>query len=152
MKIYFAGSIRAGREEVATYAAMIDFLGNFGEVLTAHVGDFALTDKGDEGPNDRRIHDRDMAWLKRCDVVVAEVTVPSLGVGYELGWAVALNKPVLCLFRRDPRRSLSAMISGCSGIETAEYARMEEAQRHMTAFINKKSLPISIARVSKDTD
>lgn len=32
-------------------------------------------------------------------VVVAEVTQPSLGVGYELGWAVALGKQILCLFR-----------------------------------------------------
>lgn len=32
-------------------------------------------------------------------MVVAEVTQPSLGVGYELGWAVALGKPILCLFR-----------------------------------------------------
>lgn len=32
-------------------------------------------------------------------MVVAEVTQPSLGVGYELGRAVALHKPVLCLFR-----------------------------------------------------
>lgn len=32
-------------------------------------------------------------------VVVAEVTQPSLGVGYELGRAVVLNKQILCLFR-----------------------------------------------------
>ncbi len=32
-------------------------------------------------------------------VIVAEVTQPSLGVGYELGRAVALNKRVFCLFR-----------------------------------------------------
>lgn len=32
-------------------------------------------------------------------VVVAEVTQPSLGVGYELGRAVALGKQILCLFR-----------------------------------------------------
>uniref|UniRef100_A0A4W2F8K6 2'-deoxynucleoside 5'-phosphate N-hydrolase 1 n=1 Tax=Bos indicus x Bos taurus TaxID=30522 RepID=A0A4W2F8K6_BOBOX len=45
------------------------------------------------------IHDWDLAWLQQADVVVAEVTQPSLGVGYELGRAVALHKPVLCLFR-----------------------------------------------------
>lgn len=32
-------------------------------------------------------------------MVVAEVTQPSLGVGYELGRAVAFNKRILCLFR-----------------------------------------------------
>ena len=32
-------------------------------------------------------------------VIVAEVTQPSLGVGYELGRAVAMGKRILCLYR-----------------------------------------------------
>lgn len=47
-------------------------------------------------------------------MVVAEVTQPSLGVGYELGRAIALNKPVLCLFRPQSGRVLSAMIRGAA--------------------------------------
>ena len=39
------------------------------------------------------------SYLTFFPVVVAEVTQPSLGVGYELGWAVALGKQILCLFR-----------------------------------------------------
>jgi len=35
-------------------------------------------------------------------VVVAEVTQASLGVGYEIGRAVAMNKRILCLFRPSP--------------------------------------------------
>ncbi|KAB0337781.1 hypothetical protein FD755_025470, partial [Muntiacus reevesi] len=54
---------------------------------------------------DRLIHDRDLAWLQQADAVVAEVTQPSLGVGYELGRAVALHKPVLCLFRPQSGRA-----------------------------------------------
>ncbi|HQM46868.1 MAG TPA: nucleoside 2-deoxyribosyltransferase, partial [Smithellaceae bacterium] len=96
MKIYFAGSIRGGRNDVQIYQTLITWLGKYGEVLTEHVGNPALSIVGDDGPNDRFIHDRDMAWLKSCNIVVAEVTVPSLGVGYELGWATALKKSVLC--------------------------------------------------------
>ena len=40
-----------------------------------------------------------MQWLSQSHVVVAEVTQPSLGVGFEIARAVTLNKPVLCLFR-----------------------------------------------------
>jgi 2'-deoxynucleoside 5'-phosphate N-hydrolase len=72
---------------------------SFGEVLTVHVGDPLLAEKGDDGPDDRFIFDRDMAWLSACDALAAEMTAPSLGVGYELGCAVALKKPVLCLYR-----------------------------------------------------
>ena len=31
--------------------------------------------------------------------IVAEVTQPSLGVGYEIGRAVDMKKPILCLYR-----------------------------------------------------
>ena len=128
MKIYFAGSIRAGREDAAVYETMIAWLQSFGEVLTEHVGDISLTSRGDDGPDDRFIHDRDMAWLRACDCVVAEVTIPSLGVGYELGWANALKKPVLCLCRRVPGRSLSAMIAGSPGMQTETYDTLDEAR------------------------
>jgi 2'-deoxynucleoside 5'-phosphate N-hydrolase len=137
MNIYFAGAIRAGREDVAVYEAMITWLRSFGEVLTEHVGNKALTGVGDDGPNDRYIHDRDMAWLSGCDVVIAEVTAPSLGVGYELGWATALHKRVLCLHRKVSSRPLSAMISGSPGIQTATYSSMDEAKIIIESFIKQ---------------
>jgi len=136
MKIYFAGSIRGGREDVALYQAMITWLGSFGEVLTEHVGNSALSDKGDDGPDDRYIYNRDMVWLKSCDVVVAEVSTPSLGVGFELGWAVALSKPVLCLYQTTSRRPLSAMVTGNPGIQMAFYTGLDEARTVIEKFIN----------------
>ena len=137
MKIYFAGAIRAGRDDAALYDMMIAWLRQFGEVLTEHVGDPMLSAKGDDGPEDRYIHDRDMAWLAQCDLVVAEVTTPSLGVGYELGWATALKKPVLCLHRLQPGRILSAMIAGSPGMQTAAYSSMDEAKALIKEFIRK---------------
>jgi nucleoside 2-deoxyribosyltransferase len=137
MKIYFAGSIRAGRNDAAIYEIMITWLRSYGEVLTEHVGNPALSERGDDGPGDRYIHDRDMAWLTSCDLVVAEVTTPSLGVGYELGLATALAKPVLCLHRTIAGRPLSAMIGGSPKIQTAVYSSMDEAKRIMDEFIKK---------------
>jgi hypothetical protein len=137
MKIYFAGSIRGGRDDVKIYEVMITWLHTFGEVLTEHVGDLALSERGDDGPSDRHIHDRDMAWLASCDLVIAEVTTPSLGVGYELGWATALGKPILCLHRAISGRPLSAMITGNPGIQTASYSSLDEAETIMEAFIRK---------------
>jgi len=137
MKIYFAGAIRAGRDDAAIYEKMIAWLRQFGEVLTDHVGDPALSSKGDDGPSDRHIYERDMAWLAQSDLVVAEVTTPSLGVGYELGRATALKKPVLCLYREQPERPLSAMIAGDPAIKTAAYGSMDEAKTIIEAFIRK---------------
>jgi 2'-deoxynucleoside 5'-phosphate N-hydrolase len=137
MKIYFAGSIRGGRDDVLIYETMITHLRSFGEVLTGHVGDPALSEAGDDGPSDQYIYDRDMAWLSACDLVVAEVSVPSLGVGYELGRAVAVGKPLLCLHRKTSARPLSAMIAGCPGIQKAIYESLEEAEIIMEKFINR---------------
>jgi nucleoside 2-deoxyribosyltransferase len=137
MKIYFAGAIRGGREDAALYYEMIQYLQSFGAVLTEHVGDMGLTQEGNDGPDDPAIHDRDMAWLKSCDLIVAEVTLPSLGVGYELGWACALNKPILCLFRPENGKRLSAMIAGSNGIVTAGYSDIDQAKEIIRQFLAK---------------
>lgn len=135
LKIYFAGAIRGGRDDAALYLEMIRFLQAFGKVLTEHVGDPALSEAGDDGPDDRFIHERDMIWLRGSDIVVAEVTLPSLGVGYELGWACALGKPVLALYRSRPHKPLSAMIAGSPGIISAQYTTAHQAGEIMRSFI-----------------
>ena len=38
MKIYFCGSIRAGRQDADLYARLINQLREYGSVLTEHVG------------------------------------------------------------------------------------------------------------------
>jgi len=125
--IYFAGSIRGGRDDFAIYTQLILKLAQFGRVLTEHVGSSALTADGEAGLP-REIHDRDLDWLKSADVVVAEVTTPSLGVGYEIGRATQWEKPVLCLFRNDAGRTLSSMISGCPGVVVREYSTVDDTE------------------------
>ncbi len=137
MKIYFAGSIRGGREDAALYSQIIEFLKNFGEVLTEHIGDSSLTELGDDGPTDRFIHDRDLEWLLSAGVVVAEVTTISMGVGYEIGRAVAAGKKVLCLFRPGSGKNLSAMIAGCPELEVFEYGNFGEAKNAISVFFEK---------------
>ncbi|XP_040905095.1 2'-deoxynucleoside 5'-phosphate N-hydrolase 1 [Toxotes jaculatrix] len=114
MKIYFCGSIRGGRDDAHLYRKIVDKLQSYGTVLTEHVSSTTLTDRGEDASaaGDKFIHDRDMDWLQQSDAVVAEVTQPSLGVGYELGQVVAMKKKTLCLFRPSSGRALSAMIRG----------------------------------------
>ena len=128
MKIYFAGAIRGGRDDAALYFRIIEMLGAHGRVLTEHVGDTGLSSFGEDG-RDALIHERDVAWLRESDYLVAEVTVPSLGVGYEIGRAAEWGKPVLCLFRPSSGRPLSAMIRGSDRLRLHEYedaAELEE--------------------------
>lgn len=138
MKIYFAGSIRGGREDAALYFQIIEYLKTYGEVLTEHIGDTNLTDAGDDGPTDRFIHDRDLDWLQSSDVLVAEVTSVSMGVGYEIGRSIESGKRVLCLFRPGSGRNLSAMIAGCPNLELANYRTIEEAILAIEGFLKNR--------------
>ncbi|KAL3846791.1 hypothetical protein ACJMK2_017748 [Sinanodonta woodiana] len=112
-KIYFCGSIRAGRQDVELYGRIIEQLQAYGTVLTEHVG-IKEIEISEETLDDKFIHDRDVEWLENSDAVVAEVTQPSLGVGYEIGRAVAMRKRILCLFRPASGKKLSAMIGGAN--------------------------------------
>lgn len=124
MKLYFCGSIRGGRADAARYRKMIEFLKHYGCVLTEHVGDAALTDRGGDGTSEE-IWQRDTAWLRECDIVIAECSQPSLGVGYELAFAEALGKPVYVFYGRDDGR-LSAMVAGDPRFFVYQYAGEEE--------------------------
>ena len=133
MKIYFAGSIRGGRDDFAFYFTIIEQLRDLGEVLTEHVGEADLQWIGESG-DDKEIHDRDLAWLKEADCLVAEVTRPSLGVGYEIAKAIGWEKPILCLFRPGDGRSLSAMIAGSSEVRVREYQSLSEIRQIVAEF------------------
>ncbi|KAM7409165.1 hypothetical protein PAMA_002729 [Pampus argenteus] len=139
MKVYFCGSIRGGRDDVHVYRKIIQKLQNYGAVLTEHVSSPELTDRGEgAAAGDRAIHDRDMDWLGQSDLIVAEVTQPSLGVGYELGRAVDMKKRVLCLFRPSSGRSLSAMIRGADDgklFVVRDYSE-EEVENVLEEFFN----------------
>ena len=120
MNIYFAASISGGRGDQAVYSRIIELLRSHGTVLTEHFGDANLTAAGESLP-DQAIHDRDLEWLRSADVLVAEVTTPSLGVGYEIGRAVEWGMRVVCLYRPQAGRRLSGMIAGCSAIQVYSY-------------------------------
>jgi nucleoside 2-deoxyribosyltransferase len=132
MKIYFAASIRGGRDDDDLYRALIVELARFGTVLTEHI---AHPNDVERGMTDREIYERDMGWLREADVMVAEVTTPSLGVGYELASAQQLDKRILCLFRTSSGRSLSAMISGAEELKVVEYENLEEATTAIETFL-----------------
>jgi hypothetical protein len=120
MRIYFAGAIRGGRDDWSIYTQIIALLGEYGIVLTEHIGDSTLSVTGEEFA-DRYIHDRDLTWLRSCDWLVAEVTRPSLGVGYEIGKASEWGKQIICLYRSAVTPNLSAMIGGCPDLAVYAY-------------------------------
>lgn len=142
MKIYFAGSIRGGRSDQQLYLSIISELVKYGTVLTEHIGNSALTCSGEQEFTDADIFERDMNWVREADIIIAEVTTPSLGVGYELGQALAMGKRVVCLHRElEEGQRLSAMVAGNSQSGIEKYSIIEDVQRILkTRLANADSL------------
>ena len=138
MKIYFAGAIRGGRDETDIYNNIITYLSSKAEVLTEHVGSSELMTIGETNRSNGEIFLRDMEWLQSADLIIAEVTTPSLGVGYELGIAEKLKIPVLCLYRPIKGKRLSAMISGNEKFNCQAYQTLDDAKVHIKIFLKQE--------------
>jgi nucleoside 2-deoxyribosyltransferase len=128
MIIYFAGSIRGGRNFQSVYQEIISLLQNYGLVLTEHIGRSDLNAAGEADISDNEIYQRDISWIKQADLIVAEVSNPSLGVGYELGLAESLGKNIICLYNQKSEFILSAMISGNNKFKVKTYQNINELQ------------------------
>jgi nucleoside 2-deoxyribosyltransferase len=137
MKVYFAGSIRGGREDAALYGQIIELLSRHGDVLTEHVGQTDL-DSAEQHRSDEAIYRRDMSWLEEADALVAEVTVPSHGVGYEIGRAEALLKPTLCIYRPQAGRQLSALRAGNPTLRCEAYQYVRELSVILASFLQSR--------------
>ncbi len=82
-KVYFAGSIRGGRADAELYKRIIQYIQREHIVLTEHVGDLSLSKTEGMKDRDLAIYEQDTSWLRESDLVIAECSTPSLGVGYE---------------------------------------------------------------------
>jgi nucleoside 2-deoxyribosyltransferase len=138
-KIYFSCSIRGGRQDASIYKQIIKIIKPQAEVIGEVLASSKLTQRGSNG-NVQDIYKKDIKWMADSDAVIAEVTNPSLGVGYELARAEFLDKPILALYRPQPDRRLSAMIAGSPKIQVMVYESTDDLETVIQAFIADLSL------------
>lgn len=124
-KVYFAGSIRGGRVDAGLYGRIIDYIRKTDRVLTEHVGrpELNLLERGRD--RDGEIYDQDTAWLRESELLIAECSCPSLGVGYELAYAERLGKPCWIFYDKS-KTQLSAMLTGDPYFHILPYEGEEE--------------------------
>lgn len=137
-KVYFAGSIRGGRDNVDDYFQIITYLKNSFIVLTEHIGDKNLNANGEINKTPEYIYNRDKSWINEADFIIAEVSNPSLGVGYEIGYAESLKKPILCLYKNKEDVRVSFMVLGNSYLNLYGYSSLNEAYQIINNFIENK--------------
>lgn len=136
MNIYFACSITGGREYENIYQQLTRALLGAGHVVpTAHLAESNILDlEKIVRPSD--VYTRDVNWIQASDMLIAEISVPSHGVGYEIGFALNLNKPVLCLYQEG--RTVSKMITGNPhpNLHITSYVNAMDAITEVNDFVN----------------
>jgi hypothetical protein len=78
---------------------------------------------------------RDTEAVKRSDILVAEVSVPSHGVGMELMLANLLRKKVICVYRRGTK--LSWMVKGLPKTALIEYENVRTLGEKLSAQLKR---------------
>lgn len=135
MNIYFSCSLTGGRGDESIYRAIVEQLHASGcEVPTAHL---ALPEvmELEKVVDPAEVYQRDVAWIQACDGVIAEVSTPSHGVGYEIAYALSLGRPVLCCHRRGV--TVSKMLTGndMPGIKVRSYENEAEVLALVDEFL-----------------
>ena len=137
MNIYFAASISSGRQLAEIYPFISQDLRHYGQGVSEFVGDQKMTNMGNRDLTPEQVYKGDIALIDSSRVVVAEVTVPSSGVGVEIAYAGHHAKPVLALYQPAPDRRLSAMIAGDHNVTVAEYQTNEQLLAAIKRFFAK---------------
>ncbi len=116
MTIYLACTVRGDRAGVAAARAIAARLARNGHrVLTLHLLDDDVDDL-EAALTSESVFERDVRWLEECDVLVAEASGSSYGVGFEVGYVTArapnTGQRVFLLYDAAKRSSVSRLVAG----------------------------------------
>ena len=135
MKIYFAAPIRGDRSKIETNKFIVELIKEFGhEVLTEHtIREKKKLVEIENNFGHANIYQRDMNWLKECDLMIAETSTPSFGVGYEAGYLLGIsnsfdknNRKVIILYDKNIEKKVSALAIGNSDSNAVVYGYKNE--------------------------
>jgi len=116
MQIYLACTVRGDRGAVDGLRALVAALESAGHtILTKHLLDDDV-DTAESALTERQVYERDIQWLEACDVLIADASGSSFGVGFEVGYVLGrsdrTDQRVVLLYRADRRDKVSRLIAG----------------------------------------
>jgi nucleoside 2-deoxyribosyltransferase len=133
MKIYLALPVVTARNVDIPYGEILGELQAQGHaVLTQHLLDPIQLNQERARPRPF-VFQRDLRWLKEADFFVAEVSLPSTGIGYEICQALHLGKPMICLAQEN--RFVSAMVEGNPAVNLIRYRSSEEVRQRLRTWL-----------------
>jgi hypothetical protein len=144
VRIYLACTVRGDRGGVLAARAICGCLQRHGhEVLTTHL----LTDDANDAEaalTEEQVYRRDLEWLAQCEVLVAEASGSTYGVGFEVGYVLGqagrTGQRVLLLYDRSRRHAISRLITGNRDVNctTFGYGSVEELTAFMDRFATRR--------------
>ncbi len=134
MKIYISGSMYGGTQKIDTYKILIKELEKYGEVLNKQVADENAI-ANEKYQKDEDIYKDLENKLYDADIIFAEVSIPSLGVGYELGFADKLGKNIVAIYDKNYIDKISTMIRGNKRIKLIPYNNISEITNNLDNII-----------------
>lgn len=135
MKIYVSGSIYGGNQKIDTYKIMINELEKYGEVLNKQIADPNIIENEKYQKDEDIFKDLEQK-MTIADIIFAEVTIPSLGVGYELGFADKIGKKIIAIYDETYTKKVSTMIRGNKRIKLIPYKDINEICKEMSKLFN----------------
>lgn len=138
MKIYFSGSIYGGRQKLETYKKLVYEMQKYGEVLNPEVADDNVLIE-EEGKSDYEIFENLEKELNEADLIFAELTVTSLGVGYEIGYGDSLNKRIIGIHDETVNSKISTMIRGNKRLKIIPYMDINEIINNLENIIKEEN-------------
>ena len=81
------------------------------------------------------VYNRDITTLNASDIIVADVSTPSIGVGMEIMYSMINKKHVICLHQKG--KPLSRMLLGMSGIIIIEYDTLDELKIELSIMLRQ---------------
>jgi len=125
MIIYCAGPIRGNTTYHENYSEIVRIVESLGHTaLSERSSKFSSTIL----LSDKQVYTRDIKWIDGSKMVIAEVSGPSLGVGYEISYALFSKKiPVLAVYHQEAGQ-ISSMISGCTNkqLQVEKYRNIDD--------------------------
>ena len=137
MNIYFSGSIYGGRQKLESYKKLVKELAKFGNVLDEEVADDNVLIR-EESISDNEVFESIVDRLSQADLVFAEVTVPSLGVGYEIGYADSHNKRIICVYDKNVTPKITTMLRGNNRLKIIPYTDINEIINNLENILKEE--------------
>ena len=136
MVVYCAIPFRGDKSYEKYFGEIIDHIKSLKHTpLCEHNADF----KPAAPLRDSEIFTRDLKWLDKSKVLIAEVSGASTGVGFEISYALYKKKiPVLAIYNNEVK-SVSAMINGCNSdlLTVKGYDNSNDLKKIISGFLKK---------------